>query len=326
MNGCVLLARTAAADMYPPEKRARAISYVLFGALFGAALGPLVFRPLFAGKDLELDTLVIPWFAAAGDRPRRRSPRAHDPARPAHDRAGAPRRRTGRRRAGPVRSSGVGAGDPPPARRALRGHRGARQLRGHGRGDEPDRLHRRRPRPRAGRRLHRDQPPHRRHVRARPRHRSAHRPGGTAPLARDGARRHGGVHDHARVGGVDPVDLRLALPARPRLERVLRRGDCRARLARDARRARSPHRRHRSRGRAARRGPRPARRRRLLGVGSRRGRRRRDRRRRGAGARDPARPTTAGPCRRSSQPGSQPKERGAVSGASVCFVVAFGAT
>jgi len=66
MNGGVLLARAAAADMYPPEKRARAISYVLFGALFGAALGPLVFRPLFAGKDLELDTLVVPWFAAAG--------------------------------------------------------------------------------------------------------------------------------------------------------------------------------------------------------------------------------------------------------------------
>jgi len=65
MNGAVLLARTAAADMYPPEKKARAISYVLFGALFGAALGPLVFRPLFAGKDLELDTLVIPWFAAS---------------------------------------------------------------------------------------------------------------------------------------------------------------------------------------------------------------------------------------------------------------------
>jgi len=65
MNGSVLLARAAAADMYPAEKRARAISYVLFGALFGAALGPTVFRPLFAGKDLELDTLVIPWFAAS---------------------------------------------------------------------------------------------------------------------------------------------------------------------------------------------------------------------------------------------------------------------
>jgi MFS family permease len=65
MNGSVLLARTAAADMYPEEKKARAISYVLFGALFGAAQGPLVFRPLFAGKDFELDTLVVPWFAAA---------------------------------------------------------------------------------------------------------------------------------------------------------------------------------------------------------------------------------------------------------------------
>jgi MFS family permease len=66
MSGTVLLARTAAADMVPPERRARAISYVLFGALFGAALGPLVWGPLFAGKDLELDTLVVPWFAAAG--------------------------------------------------------------------------------------------------------------------------------------------------------------------------------------------------------------------------------------------------------------------
>ena len=65
MNGAVLLSRTAVADMYPEARKARAISYVLFGALFGAALGPLVFRPLFAGKDLELDTLVVPWFAAA---------------------------------------------------------------------------------------------------------------------------------------------------------------------------------------------------------------------------------------------------------------------
>ena len=39
--------------MYPPERRARGISYVLFGAVFGAALGPLVFRPLFAGKELD---------------------------------------------------------------------------------------------------------------------------------------------------------------------------------------------------------------------------------------------------------------------------------
>ena len=65
-QGTILLARAAAADMYPPERRARGISYVLFGALFGAALGPLVFRPLFAGKELDTDALVVPWVAAAG--------------------------------------------------------------------------------------------------------------------------------------------------------------------------------------------------------------------------------------------------------------------
>ena len=65
-QGTILLARAAAADMYPPARRARGISYVLFGALFGAALGPLVFRPLFAGKDLDTDALVVPWIAAAG--------------------------------------------------------------------------------------------------------------------------------------------------------------------------------------------------------------------------------------------------------------------
>jgi MFS family permease len=65
-QGTILLARAAAADMYPPERRARGISYVLFGALFGAALGPLVFRPLFAGRELDTDALVLPWLAAAG--------------------------------------------------------------------------------------------------------------------------------------------------------------------------------------------------------------------------------------------------------------------
>ncbi|MBA2461286.1 MAG: MFS transporter [Actinobacteria bacterium] len=65
-SGTVLLARAAAADMYPPHRRARGISFVLFGSLFGAALGPLVFRPLFAGKDLDTDALVVPWLAAGG--------------------------------------------------------------------------------------------------------------------------------------------------------------------------------------------------------------------------------------------------------------------
>src|SRR5215208_4340202 len=61
-----LLSRTAAGDMYPPERRARGISYVLFGSVFGAILGPTVFGPLFAGKDVEADALTVPWLAAGG--------------------------------------------------------------------------------------------------------------------------------------------------------------------------------------------------------------------------------------------------------------------
>jgi MFS family permease len=65
-SATALLSRTAAGDMYPPARRARGISLVLFGAVFGAILGPAVFSPLFAGKDLEADSLVLPWLAAAG--------------------------------------------------------------------------------------------------------------------------------------------------------------------------------------------------------------------------------------------------------------------
>ena len=63
--GISLLVRTAAGDMYPPDRRARGISYVLVGAVFGAILGPAVFSPLFAGQDeLEAGFLTIPWLAA----------------------------------------------------------------------------------------------------------------------------------------------------------------------------------------------------------------------------------------------------------------------
>jgi MFS family permease len=65
-SGIALLIRTAAGDLYPPERRARGISYVLFGAVFGAILGPAVFGPLFAGRDLEADALTVPWLAAGG--------------------------------------------------------------------------------------------------------------------------------------------------------------------------------------------------------------------------------------------------------------------
>ena len=60
-----ILVRTAAGDMYPPEHRARGIALVLFGSVFGAILGPTLFTPIFAGRDLEADALVMPWLAAA---------------------------------------------------------------------------------------------------------------------------------------------------------------------------------------------------------------------------------------------------------------------
>jgi MFS family permease len=63
-SGTVLLSRAAAAEMYPPERRARGMALVLFGAVFGALLGPLVFGPMFAGRDLDLDSLVVPWLSA----------------------------------------------------------------------------------------------------------------------------------------------------------------------------------------------------------------------------------------------------------------------
>lgn len=59
-----LLIRTAAGDMYPPARRARGISYVLFGSVFGAILGPTVFSPMFAGKEVAVRSLTVPWLAA----------------------------------------------------------------------------------------------------------------------------------------------------------------------------------------------------------------------------------------------------------------------
>jgi MFS family permease len=64
-NATALLARTAAGDMYPPERRARGIALVLFGSVFGAILGPAVFSPLLAGRELDGDALRTLWLAAA---------------------------------------------------------------------------------------------------------------------------------------------------------------------------------------------------------------------------------------------------------------------
>ena len=67
VSGAVtLLIRTAAGDMYPPERRARGISLVLFNTIFGAVFRPAVFGPLFSGKEVAASTLTVPWLAAAG--------------------------------------------------------------------------------------------------------------------------------------------------------------------------------------------------------------------------------------------------------------------
>src|SRR3954452_4766044 len=60
----VLLSRAAAAEMFPPERRARGMSIVLFGVVSGAIWGPLVFGPMFAGRTLRAHDLVVPWLAA----------------------------------------------------------------------------------------------------------------------------------------------------------------------------------------------------------------------------------------------------------------------
>ena len=135
-SGTVLLARVAAADLYPPARRGRGISLVLFGSLFGAALGPLVFRPLLEGKTLDSESLVIPYLAAGAImvlgtlivlqvKP--------DPSVFAE-------RHTA---SAAARGAGAAGRDPAPAReRSSRWSRGRRQLRGDGLGDEPDRLRR----------------------------------------------------------------------------------------------------------------------------------------------------------------------------------------
>jgi MFS family permease len=65
-SGTVFLGRAAAGDMYPPERRGRGIAFVLFGAVFGAILGPAVFSPLVAGSELDAEALAVPWLAGAG--------------------------------------------------------------------------------------------------------------------------------------------------------------------------------------------------------------------------------------------------------------------
>ena len=60
----VLLSRAAAAEMFPPERRARGMSIVLFAVVSGAIWGPLVFGPMFGDRALTPHELVLPWLCA----------------------------------------------------------------------------------------------------------------------------------------------------------------------------------------------------------------------------------------------------------------------
>lgn len=55
--------RTAAADMYLPERRAQGLGYVLTGSLIGALGGPLLIGAALAGADrLRVDPAALAWF------------------------------------------------------------------------------------------------------------------------------------------------------------------------------------------------------------------------------------------------------------------------
>ena len=167
----VLLSRAAAAEMFPPERRARGMSIVLFGVVSGAIWGPLVFGPMFANRALTAHELVVPWLAAGAVPARRPGDLRRRAARPEDARLPRPGTRPAARR--PSES------DPPAARCGDGDGRRRGELLRDGRGDEPCRLHRRRPRTCTRRRLHDHQPAHRGDVRPDPhrrRARRAHRP------------------------------------------------------------------------------------------------------------------------------------------------------
>ena len=60
-GGIIQLSRAAAAEMFPPDRRARGMSFVLFGAVSGAIWGPVVFGPLFSHRAISAHGLTGPW-------------------------------------------------------------------------------------------------------------------------------------------------------------------------------------------------------------------------------------------------------------------------
>ena len=137
-GGIALLARTAAGDMYPPDRRARGIALVLFGAVFGAFLGPAVFSPILAGRELDGDALAPLWLAAGAFMVVGCALVACVRPDPAPDRRDPGARAAARARK--LRRSPQGAART--ARGDSRAGRGAGELRRDGGGDDPDRRRR----------------------------------------------------------------------------------------------------------------------------------------------------------------------------------------
>ena len=122
----VQLSRAAAAEMFPPDRRARGMSFVLFGAVSGAVWGPSSSARSSRTARSTPHALVARGSSAS----RSCSPGSRSRARAARPQGRSPRaiRRARERR----RAGGAAAGDPAPAGRRDGDRRGRRELRGHG--------------------------------------------------------------------------------------------------------------------------------------------------------------------------------------------------
>ena len=62
-TGAVQQLRVAAADMFPPNRRAEGIGYVLTGSLMGAMIGPVLIRTAEAVSDsVDIEPIALAWF------------------------------------------------------------------------------------------------------------------------------------------------------------------------------------------------------------------------------------------------------------------------
>ncbi len=62
-TGAVQQLRVAAADMFPPNRRAEGLGYVLTGSLVGAMIGPILIRTAEAVADrVDIEAIALAWF------------------------------------------------------------------------------------------------------------------------------------------------------------------------------------------------------------------------------------------------------------------------